>query len=216
MWPGATVGKKKGHKEKMSWNREAKYRTNHTLQAFGAGKSFTLLPSWCFDEMPYVEAWNEIEKGDVHSVAFQNLLDSRHQWFCIRWRPGESSHRPHSQPCLLCGHTTGWCWLGRPLWAESSVLLGGPPHPPFLQELNPKGGPEECLPWRTSSHQAREDLSIAISHQRGFPQPGQLAGRLPRQQIWRKNSQSHLHVHGAKRERKGGKTPPESKKKVTN
>ena len=98
-----------------------------------------------------------------------------------------------------------------PWWESSSVLLGGLHCPPPLQALKPKQGPGSVS--QTSSHKAWENLSIAISHQRGFPQPGQLAGRLPRQQIWRKNSQSHLHVHGAKRERKGGKPLRNPKRK---
>lgn len=38
-------------------------------------------------------------------------------------------------------------------------------------------------PRQISSHEAGKNLSMAVSHQHGFPQPSQLAGRLPRQQI---------------------------------
>lgn len=90
----------------------------------------------------------------------------------------------HQPLRVLCGQRqNGGGGLGTFLGQREVQSCWGSPLPSFPPGTKAQTRVWQGLPSQTSSHEAWEDLSIAISHQRGFPQPGQLAGRLPRQQI---------------------------------
>lgn len=123
------------------------------------------------------------KKGVWTTWSFKMDLDFDHQGFYTNGRTDDSGIRsPPVTVWSLWRRTKMAVVAWHPAWAESGPgLRGAPLYPPSLQALKPKQGPGSVS--QTSSPKARENLSVAISHQRGFPQPGQLAGRLPRQQI---------------------------------
>lgn len=158
-----------GHKGECKGKNRSKDWFGRKLQPLKWARFSHLLMPWCFNEMPWLESG---EAGGWLTWPFR--MDSA-LGSLVGTVPNEC------RGPLGAGDCAGWtkakwrCWPGtvHP-WPQSKPVLLGSPLPSFPPGTKAQTRVWQCLPRQISSHEAGKNLSMAVSHQHGFPQPSQL------------------------------------------